>query len=86
MDDSSRRRGRWAWFSSFAKNDDREFEYAYSMVGASVSSNDPTNGHQDQAREGVQVDGVGVILETSLVEARGEILVQIADHLASFGL
>jgi hypothetical protein len=86
MDDSSRRRGRWAWFSSFAKNDDREFEYAYSMVGASVSSNDPTNGDPDQTREDIQRGRVGAMLEPSLVEVRGEILVQIADHLASFGL
>jgi hypothetical protein len=86
MGDSSRRRGRWAWFSSFAKNDDREFEYASSMVGASVSSNDPAKGHQDQAGEDIERGGVGAMLETSLVEIRGEILVQIADYLASFGL
>ena len=36
----------------YAENRERAFEYAFCMVGARVSSNDPTNGHTDQTQDG----------------------------------
>lgn len=56
------------------------------MVGAHFASYDPTNGHQDQSHDDIHCDFVGAILETSLVEARGEILSQIATNIARVGV
>ena len=68
-----------------AENRERAFGYACCMVGASVASDDSTKGHNDQPQEDIQCDLVWTTLETSLLEARGEILSQIATDIARIG-
>jgi hypothetical protein len=62
-----------------SENRERAFEYAFSMVGASVSTNDPTNGHQDQAQEDIQCDRVVRKKPAELKHAQLPVLRRVPD-------